>query len=199
MRRTFSSDHFNKTQKVKIGNLLNYLATNIPELYLTKLLKILYIIDELSVKRSGVPVSWLKYKVWKNGPVANKLYSDLRWKNGLQFIDYIEVIQDEEYSGFKIKPKSVFDDSEFSDYEMNLIDEVILKFKDKSADEIIDVLHLEGSLWYKIVEEENLQEKFEIDGENTTPFEIDFTDLIEQDADKLNHFIASKDTIEFIN
>jgi len=51
----------------KIGNLLNYLSTRIPNLNMTKALKLLYLIDETSYMRTGVPVTWLDYKVWEMG------------------------------------------------------------------------------------------------------------------------------------
>ena len=37
-------------------------------LYSTKLIKLLYIIDEKSVLSTGTPISWLTYYVYKMGP-----------------------------------------------------------------------------------------------------------------------------------
>src|ERR1700744_2505794 len=62
----------------KIGNLLNYLSTQIPDLNMTKALKLLYLIDETSYMRTGVSITWLDYKVWEMGPVAEELYNELR-------------------------------------------------------------------------------------------------------------------------
>ncbi len=67
----------------KIGNLLNYLSTQIPNLSMTKLLKLLYLIDETAYFRTGVPVTWLDYKVWEMGPVAEELYNELRYDQSL--------------------------------------------------------------------------------------------------------------------
>ena len=69
---------FRKVLNDKIGNLLVYLAQNISDLSMTKALKLLYIIDETSMKESGVPVTWLEYKVWEKGPVAQEIYDEIR-------------------------------------------------------------------------------------------------------------------------
>ena len=63
----------------KIGNLLSYLSTQIPNLSMTKALKLLYLIDETSYMQTGVSVTWLDYKVWEMGPVAEELYNELRY------------------------------------------------------------------------------------------------------------------------
>jgi uncharacterized phage-associated protein len=70
----------------KVGNLIIYLVDEIKRkyrqpLYITKLLKLLYIIDETSVKETGVPVTSLDYKVWRMGPVAYAVYSDFTHNN----------------------------------------------------------------------------------------------------------------------
>ena len=63
----------------KIGNLLNYLAAKLPRLSLTKALKLMYIIDESAIKEAGSPITWLDYKVWENGPVAEDIYNEIKY------------------------------------------------------------------------------------------------------------------------
>lgn len=47
---------FSDDQLDKIGNALIYLADKLPQLTKTKLLKLLYIMDEISIKKSGIPI-----------------------------------------------------------------------------------------------------------------------------------------------
>ena len=42
-------------QVEKIGNTVVYLSQKIPTLKKTKLLKLLYILDEISIKKTGIP------------------------------------------------------------------------------------------------------------------------------------------------
>jgi len=122
----------------KIGTLLNYLATHIPDLNMTKALKLLYLIDETAYVRSGVPVTWLDYKVWEKGPVAEELYNELRYDQTLTQNDEpinLEAYIDTEKKTYKsgnvkiiIRPKGKHLLNEFSTFEKELIDNIIDRF-----------------------------------------------------------------------
>src|SRR6266536_5007888 len=119
----------------KIGNLLNYLSTQIPNLNMTKALKLLYLIDETSYMRSGAPVTWLDYKVWEMGPVAEELYNELRYDQSLmqngQVINLESFIETKKTDGFEgqsqitIYPKGHYDLCEFSTFEKELIENIV--------------------------------------------------------------------------
>ncbi len=185
---------FNKS---KIGNLFIYLSNRIDNLFLTKLLKLTYIIDELAVKETGAPVTWLNYKVWKNGPVPQKVYYNLRFENGQDFSDFIKVEIEPKTSGQKIVPVTSFDDSEFSDYEIELFDKVISQFGTLNSSQLIDYLHIENSLWHRIVVEKGLSSQFdaEFDPIYTSPYDISLKDAISDPFlvnmyDEMSHNIA---------
>ncbi len=173
----------------KIGNLIIYLVDEIKRrhrqpLYLTKLLKLLYIIDETSVKETGVSVTGLEYRVWKMGPVAYDVYKDLKHENSDKLSSFAEA----KTGGDSAQIKSVnrFDDSEFSDYEMELIDRIIDEYGYYQKDELIKLLHEEGSLWCDIVKAEGLEELFKT--ENTSVHRIDFKELLKNDPQKLTAY-----------
>lgn len=167
--------------KKKLSNLFVYLSSNIENLHLTKLIKLTYIIDEFSMTETGTPVTWLNYKVWKKGPVPEKIYFNIIHEYGSEFSEYIEAIPSKNYkNGYKIISKTIFDDSEFSDYEMELMDRVINEFGQFTSDELIDFLHKKDSLWYKMVVEKGLEEKFKY--ETTTPYQIPLRDAIKDQA-----------------
>ena len=113
----------------KIGNLLSYLTLKNSSLSLTKALKLLYLIDEISVLESGSPITFLDYKVWENGPVAHELYDELKYGRKIvqgtieysldEFIDVIKIhntsrLQEEVF----LKNKSIPDLSEFCEVEI---------------------------------------------------------------------------------
>jgi uncharacterized phage-associated protein len=179
----------------KIGNLAIYLSQKLDNLYLTRLLKFLYIIDEQSVVDTGVPVTWLQYKVWKNGPVATAIYNDLNFYNNELLKDYIAVNKNHKTKGLEIIPVRKFDDSEFSDYEIELIDRIIDTYGTYNSDQLIKLLHEENSLWHKIVKENNLEDKFS--ESNTSPFTIELTDKIKGDAQKLDLYNSVKESLNF--
>ncbi|MDD2983849.1 MAG: DUF4065 domain-containing protein [Crocinitomicaceae bacterium] len=61
----------------KVGSSIVYLSGKIGKITKTQALKLIYILDELSIKKSGIPFFNLKYKVWKFGPVSEELFIDL--------------------------------------------------------------------------------------------------------------------------
>jgi len=183
--------------KEKIGNLFIFLSSNIDNLFITKLLKLTYIIDELSVKETGAPVTWLNYKVWKKGPVPQKVYYNLTFEGGEEFSDYINVKSSKRINGLKITPKGEFDDSEFSDYEIELLNRVIKDFGKLNSTQLVDFLHEEDSLWHKVVEERNLAPIFESEEDaNTSPYDIVLKEAI-TDPFMVKMFDEMSDNIAF--
>jgi len=157
--------------KEKTGNLLRLLSESIQPLYHTKLLKLLYLIDEESIEQIGCPVTWLDYKAWRLGPVSEPVFYD-KFKT-VVFPEYIRFEDDDR--GKRVYSKGNFDDGEFSEFELKLIKNIIEKYKFSSAEQLIDITHKEGGLWDRTVKENNIE--FE-DEAPVSPFILDFRMLI---------------------
>ena len=69
---------FSEDSKQKLGKTLVYIAERAPQLSKTKLLKLLFLMEEYMVKRYHVPFLALPYEVWQAGPVAKDIFIDLR-------------------------------------------------------------------------------------------------------------------------
>lgn len=175
----------------KIGNLLNYLAAKLPRLSLTKALKLMYIIDESAIKEAGSPITWLDYKVWENGPVAEDIYNEIKYGQKIiqgnkefsldHFVKFEKIFNNERgKEEVYIIPNGEYSLSNFSVFEMEIIDETIKKFGRRTAGELIDYLHKEDSLWSKVCNEKNLQLHFKIFGKKSN-CSIDFSELIKDD------------------
>lgn len=174
----------------KIGNLLNYLSTRIPNLSMTKALKLLYLIDEGAYIRSGSPVTWLDYKVWEMGPVAEELYNELRYdqsfmQNGavINLDAFIETQQAEGVKGqpqIIIHPKGNYHLDEFSAFEKELMENITDKFGSYTAKQLIGLLHEKNTLWHKYVTDNNLQLNFRVYNKKSN-HTIDFAELIKDD------------------
>lgn len=174
----------------KIGNLLNYLSSKIPNLSLTKLLKLLYLIDETSYTRSGTSITWLEYKVWEMGPVAEELYNELKFDQSLMqnghpinfesFITTEKKTNEQGVTFITIHPKGEYQLNQFSEFEMELIDNVIDRFGSLTASKLINLLHEENTLWHQYVQEHNLTVNFKVYGKKSN-HTIDFSQLIQDD------------------
>ena len=193
----FSSAHTTLPNREKVGNLIVYIASKVSNLYLTKLLKLLYIIDEESVIETGVPVTWLPYNVWKMGPVPTGIYYDLTLNNTEYLSEFVEAKPGVKAKGIEITPKKAFEDAEFSDFEMELIDRIITKYGHLNSKELVELLHKEDSLWHKIVKEQGLEKKFELEETKTSPFVIELSYKIKNDPYKLHLYQTVKESLQF--
>lgn len=196
--------HMTKTQIGKIGNLMLWLSQAIPSLYLTKLLKLLYLVDENAVKQMGAPVTWLTYKAWQFGPVPTAVYNDISFGDTKLFGDFIKAIREDlrfpdtyQSKGYRIEPNRALDKSVFSLKEADIIQDVVNHYGNKSTSELIELLHKEHSLWDRVYQEKKLEEQFKYAEYNTSPFEIDLTELIKGDEEKLSRYHAMEEFMAF--
>lgn len=168
-----------KVNKELIGNLMILLAERCKPLYHTKLLKLLFIIDEESVKKTGVPITWLDYKIWQHGPVSDDVfYSKLTGHN--KFSEYVSFNHLKDGSCI-IKSISTFNDGEFCDLDLEIINNVIDKYGDKSSRELVELTHRTGSIY----DETKKKYGIEFSGENrTSDIEINFRDLLDSCSKK---------------
>jgi len=189
---------FRDLQNEKIGNLLVYLASKIKDLGITKTLKLLYLIDETSVREVGTPVTWLEYKVWEMGPVAVDVYNEVQHLKHSTLSSFIRIEKKQafDYETTIIKAIKNFDDSEFNDYEMELIDRIIEKYGSMPAKNLIDILHKEDTLWHKNVIKNELQFAFSLYNRRSNVV-IELADLIADNDLKLIAYKSAVDALEF--
>ena len=207
---------FNSEQLEKIGNAVVYLADRIPNLSKTKLLKLLYILDEISIKKSGIPILNLKYKVWKFGPVSEELFIDLSsepklepiisastfpttsiritwgWshpdKNMFSNNKFAKFINAMRYTQDFIVSKVKFSEDEFSENDIELMDFVIEKYGNKTAKELISYTHRVNSPWYNVAKENAVLELLESEEINSTEYFIDMSMVVSHDERKLEMY-----------
>lgn len=126
----------------KVENLISYIASKVDNLYLTSLNKYLWFIDMMSFNRRAVSITGLTYMKEKFGPVVvGSKYEELS-----KLEDKYKREDSEKSDGgliSKIRSEGNLDLSDFSESEMEVIDEVIELLKDKSVKEISDLSHRE--------------------------------------------------------
>jgi len=165
-----------KANKNLIGNLIVLLSERCNPLYHTKLLKLLFLIDEASVKKNGYPVTWLSYQVWQHGPVTPDVYNS-KFEGQNRFSEFVEFKNAGE-NKFIIKPIIKFSDDEFSDLDLEIIEDVIAQYGHLNSNKLVDIVHAKGSLWHTIKERENLHFS---EKDKTSNVELNFTELLDSD------------------
>lgn len=158
MEDAFMATEFGlRANEKKVGALLEYICNQMPHIHLRKLLKVIYLMDEKSVKMRAIPLTWLDYYAWQKGPVAPSVYAV---KEG-NFSAYVTCVKEEDgkwrVSSNKTNLFAIDKDLKaFSAYEMDIINSVIAYCKDKSADDLTDETHSENSLWSQTVSRYNI-------------------------------------------
>ncbi len=178
----------------KVGNGLIYLSKHTEKPSKTKLLKLLYLLDEFSVKLRGFPLFGLTYKVWQLGPVCEEVFIDLSNHPAL-LKPYVTVEHDEKGQS-TVVAKKAFDDGEFSANDLKLMEQVAKTYRRSTAKALVAITHRESSLWYRVAKEKGLLELFEKGATNNSEFTIDFKDLVTGDAVKAQVFEHYVETME---
>ena len=181
-----------KINKDLIGNISIFLAENCSKpLYHTKLLKLLYLIDEEATKRTGSPITWLTYNVWQFGPVSEDIYfSKQKGYNKLsQFVKF----EDTGNNAFIIRPVARFDRSEFTDLDLEIITDIVAKYGRKTVKQLIEITHEKGSLWETTKRKADIQ----FTGDNkTSNVTLNFADLLGDDGLKKTIYYSTLENID---
>lgn len=171
----------------KIGNAMIYLSQHCEGLHnKTHFLKMIYILDEESIKETGVPFFNLNYKIWQYGPVDPALYEIS--KENPEVFDKFYKIENE-----SLKPIAEFCDDEFSDNDLKILEKVCERFKYCSTTEIVNHTHKPSSPWYIIAEQHDLLDKKGELKESKTEVDIDLSILLANNESKLFRYNLYKE------
>lgn len=162
----------------KIGNAIVFLGGNVGELSKTKLLKLLFLLEEKSIQDYGTPFFGLDFKIWQFGPVSQPLFDALTDVEGGFLNDYIKKNRFDEYEG-----KISFSDDEFSDNDMKVLDWAVQFARHKLAEDLVTHTHSSKSLWRRGAIFHNVYDKFKKKELTYTDYSIDFTLLFENDTE----------------
>lgn len=188
------STSLTKYQIDKIGNSIIYLGNNVSELSKTKLLKLLFLLEEKSISDYGKPFFAIDFKIWQFGPVAPPLFEGLTdWEN--KFLsDFIQKNKFDEYEG-----KKDFNDDEFSNNDVKVLDWAVNFARHKTAEDLVRYTHSAESLWRRGAIKHNVYEKFISKELTYTDHNIDFTLLFENQPDNylLEMYISAIENSEF--
>ncbi len=189
------SGPFTNQQIEKLGNSLIYLSKHVGDFNKTKALKLLFLLEESSIKKFGYPFFGFDFQIWKFGPVLSDVYIDLTEDLTL-LKDYIKRV---DTNADEFEPVKEFNDDEFSDNDIELLNHIVNFAKNKNAEDLVEYTHSETSLWRKSAVHYGVLESLEKQKQSTTPYLIDFTILFENDSFLKERYLNSIENIQFIN
>lgn len=179
--RTYSKDEI-----AKIGNTLIFLAEKIPEFCKFKALHLIYIIEELSIVKTGSPFLNLNFYIWKNGPIAADLYVELS-DNLMLLAQYVALrrVQGKTF----VAATEEFNDGEFSDNEVKMLELIVETFRELNSDKLTEYVRREQTLWYRTAERYGILNYFDLNQLNNTEIELDLRELISGDNFKTKTYL----------
>lgn len=188
----------------KMRNTLVYLVNSVYDPSMTKLLKLLFFCEEYSVKRHCHSFFGLDFYAWQMGPVEKTTYlnlADLKKDNNNSasnlFHGVLEYFKNGRYD--LLKSGASFDDGEFSDNDMKILEDVSSRFLAASAKEMINLTHNPGSLWYNTVSRvPGLMEQFDRKEVTDTDLILDFSEVLET-KDKKEFYTYSREMDHFLS
>lgn len=185
---------FTRDQIDKIGNTIVYLSKQMADLSKTKILKILFILEEASIKKYGYPFFGIDFQIWKLGPVIKDIFIDLSEEKPSLLSEYIS--RDENNMSI-FKSDKDFNDDEFSDNDIELLQIITTFVKDKNASTLVKITHSQNSLWRKSAIKNGVMELLEDELINSTEFNIDFSLLFENNPVMIDKFEEIIENLEF--
>ncbi len=164
-----------------------YLADNFgAKLYKTNLLKLIYIIEEISIKKYGIPFFNIDFKIWKLGPVNTEVYYEL--SEDLDALSDFLTVKESNFGRY-VESSRTFNDDEFSDNDIEILTNVIENFKGYSSEDLVKYTHETTKPWYIQADENGLIDNNGELKRSITDIEIDFSRIL--DPDTFQHFIYS--------
>jgi len=137
-------------KKEKLQNAIVYFSRHTKYCGLTKLMKLLYLLDFIHFRQTGKSVTGKDYFAWEMGPVPVDVYKDLTGKEdkGLNLRKVASVIQKgEKFMQIKAKHGIKFDKDVFSERELKILKEVADVYRDAKAEDMVSVTHLKNQPW----------------------------------------------------
>jgi uncharacterized phage-associated protein len=190
------NDKYTHEQLDKIGNSLIYLIDKMGSLPKTSLLKLVYIIEEKSIEKRAMPFFNLDFEVWQFGPVCQDLYVEFTEEPTI-LKDYIK--KRNTRNGFVFDKANNFNDDEFSDSDIALMDEIVNEFSNLNSKELVEYTHRKDSLWYNTAKDNGVLEILLNEKKPTTDIKINFEDLIKNDSSKLAFYNEHKEFLSFVS
>lgn len=185
---------FTKDQIDKIGNTIIFLSNKMNDLNKTKILKLLFLLEEASIKKYGYPFFGVDFQIWKLGPVVKDIYIDLTEDSPELLSGYIKR---DENNPSVFTGRVDFNDDEFSDNDIHILELIADFAKDKSATDLVKHTHTKDSLWRKSAINNGVLELLEQELRNSTEFNIDFSLLFENNPELREQFEQAKENLEF--
>lgn len=124
-------------------------TTNVNSL---KLDKLFYFTDDLAIRRIVFSISKQPYFADTNGPVPVDIDKNC---NIIPTYSLLEVIREKQDGTFEVMPGKRFIDDEFNDRELEVLEEICVKYQNTTGEELSALSHTPNEPWDIVWNKEN--------------------------------------------
>jgi len=193
--------------RVKLLNAILHFARNTRKPNLTKILKLLYLLDFQHFKETGYPSINLVYYTWPHGPVPKDFYEEVKDGNVPEdFAGKCAIIPSGRWEqDFPDRSEYIFksikepDMSVFTPHELRIIESLCEIYRDATAQQMKEVTHLPKQPWDTTKKERGLYQYIDylLSIDDTSPFSIDEArEKLEEHFEILNNFGLNPTKVE---
>jgi len=193
--------------RIKLLNAILYFARNTKKLNLTKVLKLLYLLDFQHFKETGYPSINLVYYTWSLGPVPTDFYEEVKDGNVPDdFAGKCVIIPSGRWEqDFPDRSEYIFksikepDMNVFSPHEIRIIKSLCEIYRDATATQMKEVTHLPKQPWDTTKNEKGLYKYIDylLSIDDTSPLSVDEArEKLEEHFEILNNFGLNPTKVE---
>lgn len=141
------------TSRQKLINAVVFFAANTKFCGKIKLFKLLYLLDFEHFSQTGKSVTGFEYQAWKFGPVPTDLMEE--WEEFGQDLAHAVHIQSEKVFDYErqtviVNDEVVFNDEPFTPRQLNIMQNLVIKYGEEYSPKMIDVTHEQNGAWDRI-------------------------------------------------
>lgn len=193
--------------RVKLLNAILHFARNTRKPNLTKVLKLLYLLDFQHFKETGYPSINLVYYTWPHGPVPKDFYEEVKDGNVPEdFAGKCVIIPSDRWEqDFPGRSEYIFksikepDMNVFSPHEIRIIKSLCEIYRDATATQMKEVTHLPKQPWDTTKNEKGLYQYIDylLSIDDTSSLSVDEArDKLEEHFEILNNFGLNPTKVE---
>lgn len=144
-------------QREKLVEVVRYFSCQVKYLGKVKLFKLLYFLDFEHYRDTGRSVTGLDYAAWKMGPVPARLFEELKHPepDWMGKVEFKEVSIKSGHSMFTVSAIGSPELAHFSKRELRIMSQLVEKYVDAQAEDMVEATHLENLPWHYVYVEQN--------------------------------------------
>ena len=142
-----------KASRNRLVNAIIFFAANTRACGKIKLFKLLYLLDFEHFRQTGKSVTGFQYQAWKFGPVPVDLMEE--WEDmGPDLAQSVQIIPTRilnfDRLQVEVLPGVQFDEDDFSQRQLTIMQTLVKRYKDTYSHQMIDVTHEQNGAWDKV-------------------------------------------------